>query len=82
MWNCPRFEHPTDDQLRLLDISSNNNWPSVLFELSNEQHGNSLNPLPGKKPRPPLRYVKIYKGQVCRQELEHNSDLMLGDSIL
>ena len=27
------FRHPTDEQLRFLDISSNNNLPSVLFEL-------------------------------------------------
>ena len=32
MWNCTHFRHPTDEQLRLLDISSNNNLPSVLFE--------------------------------------------------
>ena len=32
MWNCTHFKHPTDEQLRLLDISSNNNLPSVLFE--------------------------------------------------
>ena len=27
------LKYPTDEQLRLLDISSNNNLPSVLFEL-------------------------------------------------
>ena len=25
LWNCTHFKHPTDEQLRLLDISSNNN---------------------------------------------------------
>ena len=28
-----KLKYPTDEQLRLLDISSNNNLPSVLFEL-------------------------------------------------
>ena len=32
MWNCTHFRHPTDEQLRLLDISSNDNLPSALFE--------------------------------------------------
>ena len=32
MWNCTNFRHPTDEQLRLLDISSNKNLLSVLFE--------------------------------------------------
>ena len=29
MWNCTHCRHPTDEQLRRLDISSNNNLPSV-----------------------------------------------------
>ena len=32
MWNCTHFRHPTDEQLRLLDISSNDNLLSALFE--------------------------------------------------
>ena len=30
---CKHFRHPADEQLRILDISSNNNLPSVLFEV-------------------------------------------------
>ena len=29
---CKHFRHPADEQLRILDISSNNNLPSVLFD--------------------------------------------------
>ena len=33
MWSCTHLMHPTDEQLRFLDISSSdNNLPSVLFE--------------------------------------------------
>ena len=33
LWNYTHFRHPTDEELRLLDISSNNNLASILFEL-------------------------------------------------
>ena len=29
---CKHFRHPADEQLRILDISSSNNLPSVLFD--------------------------------------------------
>ena len=41
MRNCTHFSHPTDEQLRLLNISSNNNLPSVQFEFWRSwQYGN------------------------------------------
>ena len=33
LWDCTHFRHPTDGQLRHIDISSNNNLLSVHFEL-------------------------------------------------
>ena len=33
LWNCTHFRHPTDGQLRHIDISSNNNLLFVHFEL-------------------------------------------------
>ena len=35
--NCTHFRHLTNDLLRLLYISSDNNLPSVLFELNDEK---------------------------------------------
>ena len=35
--NCVHFRHLTNEQLRLLYISSDNNLPSVLFELNVEK---------------------------------------------
>ena len=35
--NCIHFRHLTNEQLRLLYISSDNNLPSVLFELNVEK---------------------------------------------
>ena len=36
MWNCTCFRHPIVGQLQLLDISSNNDLLSVLFEFNSQ----------------------------------------------